>query len=511
MSELHQDASLVRRIERLVAADPSAHCFSIYRQGTWHPETRIGFWGLVERYALLFAATFEPSSLVLFIKRLDADLLAAYVGAIRAGVLPAMLSPISAKTTPLEYERKIQHILHLTRAAGLFTDRDPPPMQVDCVQLSPDSQEPPAGPSWREQHQAFVQFSSGSTGLQKGVVISHAGLLAHMEDYAAAIQLNPSDRLVSWLPLYHDMGLIACFMLPLLEGIPFLLMDPFDWIMKPDLLLEAIAQERATLCFLPNFAYHVLINKGKTRDLSGVRLFINCSEPVRSQTHQAFQERFPSVAQQALSVCYALAENTFAVSQVPPGAKPDPRHLEGKEVPSCGIVLSRTEVRILDPNAEGVGEIAIRGPYLFERYLGGEHPLDEGFYRTGDLGLLTDAGELFVTGRKKDLVIVNGKNLYPQDVEACCNTLPGVYPGRSVAFGITNEATGSEELFVLVERDGSVEDTPLKLSVQRAVESEVGIVPRRVEVLDHMRLVKTSSGKISRSRNKELYLQGEFS
>jgi acyl-CoA synthetase (AMP-forming)/AMP-acid ligase II len=132
------------------------------------------------------------------------------------------------------------------------------------------------------------------------------------------------------------------------------------------------------------------------------------------------------------------------------------------------------------------------------------------FYRTGDLGAIGPDGELYVTGRKKDLVICNGKNLYPQDVEHVASAVAGVYPGRVVAFGVENTEVGSEELIVVVERDGSVADTPLKVAVQRAVEQEVGVLPRRVEVVDHMRLVKTSSGKISRARNKELYVSGEL-
>ena len=131
-------------------------------------------------------------------------------------------------------------------------------------------------------------------------------------------------------------------------------------------------------------------------------------------------------------------------------------------------------------------------------------------YRTGDLGRFGPDGELYVTGRKKDLVICNGKNVYPQDVEHVASLNGGVYPGRVVAFGVENGDIGSEDLIVVVERDGSVADVPLKLSVQRAVEEEVGILPRRVEVVEHMQLVKTSSGKISRSRNRELYLGGKL-
>lgn len=493
---------------------PDAHSVSLWGGGQWHPVTRGDFWQRVEYYAERFSGTFQEPGLVLFIKRLDLDLLAAYIGAMRGGMIPAQLSPFSAKTSASEYQRKIEHIVTLTGCVGLFTDAAESARfeGLDTLRiLTPDTGWSAPGPLRRaHESAALVQFSSGSTGLQKGVLLTHEALMAHMRDYTAALALDESDRLVSWLPLYHDMGLIACYLMPLMAGISCYLMDPFDWIMRPDLLLEAIETHRATLCYLPNFAYHVLIKKGKPRDLSSMRLFINCSEPVRRATHDAFLAHFPSVKPEAMSICYALAENTFAVSQVPVGCRPGTRALEGKEVISCGKVLPNTEVCILEANEDGVGEVAIRGPYGFSSYLNGAPSMEDGYYRTGDLGYLTADGELYISGRKKDLIIVNGKNVYPQDVEHAASHLPGVYPGRVVAFGIENDQTGSEELYVVVERDGTVADTPLKLTVQRSVDQEVGILPKRVEIVDHMRLVKTSSGKISRSRNKELFLSGEL-
>ncbi|MEB3238279.1 MAG: AMP-binding protein [Candidatus Sericytochromatia bacterium] len=492
--------------------DPGKTAFWLREGGRWVAWSRGDFLSLVSRHAARFSARLEPGSLVLFVKRLDVDLLAAYVGAMWAGMVPAQLSPQTRKTTPEEYARKFKHILDLTGARGIFTDEAdagllPPGPEVFTPGAAGDVS--PA-PLVEGSGVALVQFSSGSTGLQKGVALTHEGILAHMQAYAQALCLDPADRLVSWLPLYHDMGLVACYLLPLMAGVPFLQMDPFDWIMRPDLLLEAIEGHQATLCFLPNFAYHVLERKGKERDLSSVRAFVNCSEPARPDTHDRFLARFPSVAPGALTVCYALAENTFAVAQTVPGAPAKRRTLAGKELLSCGSVLPGTEVRILEPDAEGVGEIGIKGACLFAHFLGGEAPMAGDFYRTGDLGFLAPDGELYVTGRHKDLIICNGKNIYPQDVEHVASAVPGVYPGRVVAFGVEQAEVGSEELIVVVERDGSVADQALRLAVQRAVEDEVGILPRRVEVVAHMSLVKTSSGKISRSRNKERYLSGDL-
>ena|GEM_PF-577180 len=495
-----------------LARDPGGVAFWLREGGQWVPHRRGDFLALVERHAARFASELEPGSLVLFIKRLDVHLLAAYIGAMWAGLVPAQLSPLTRKTSSTEYARKIAHIFDLTGARGVFTDAS----EADTIPSGPRIFTPesltdlPPVPPAQDETTALVQFSSGSTGLQKGVLLSHRSILAHMRSYAEALQLSPEDRLVSWLPLYHDMGLVACFLMPLMAGVPFLQMDPFDWLLRPDLLLEAIEEHRATVCFLPNFAYHLLVRKGKKRDLSSMRAFVNCSEPARHDTHEVFRGAFPSVSPGALTVCYALAENTFAVSQTFPGEAPHRATIAGKELLSCGRVMPGTEIRILDPDPEGVGEIGLKGACRFDRFLGGEAPMDGDYYRTGDLGAIGPDGELYVTGRKKDLVICNGKNLYPQDVEHVASMVAGVYPGRVVAFGVENHEVGSEELIVVVERDGSVADGPLKLAVQRAVEQEVGVLPRRVEVVDHMQLVKTSSGKISRARNKELYVSGEL-
>jgi acyl-CoA synthetase (AMP-forming)/AMP-acid ligase II len=351
---------------------------------------------------------------------------------------------------------------------------------------------------------ALVQFSSGSTGLQKGVLLTHRAVLAHSRSYARSIALSRDDTIVSWLPLYHDMGLIACFLLPLTCGVPFVQMGPFEWIAAPDLLFQAIETHKGTITFLPNFAYHVLARKARPRDLGSMRLFVNCSEPVYERTHAEFRGAF-GVEGARLSVSYAMAENTFAVSQRRPWNVYGERAFAGKSVPSCGHVVEGTEVVVRDADSDGVGELCIRGELMFDRFLDGSKPLtDDGFYRTGDLGSVTPEGEVFVTGRKKDLVIAMGKNLYPQDVETLCSAVAGVYPGRAVAFGVENPATGSEDLAVIVERDGTATDSAVKMSILARVNAELGVVPAHVLVVSHMTLVKTSSGKICRSRNRDL-------
>jgi len=500
-------------IERLCRQDPSALCFSLWQQGRWQPYSRAEFWQHVQRWSKVFSRSYEDQSLILFIKKLDVHLLAAYIGAMHAGHLPAQLSPLNSKTTHAEYSRKIRHILELTHAKALFVDSadnqawlESNDLEVFTPETAPAdvaSQSPSSNPL------ALVQFSSGSTGLQKGVALRHSSLVAHMRSYSRAIGLSPQDRIISWLPLYHDMGLIACYLMPLMCGVPFFQIDTFDWLVRPDLLLQGIEEQQATVCFLPNFAYPLLANKGKARDLRSMRLFVNCSEPAREAAHRQFLTKFPTLNPSALTVSYALAENTFAVSQTLPGGLKAARTGTGMPVLSCGPVIANTEVRIFDANDQGEGEIGIRGNFLFESFTDGTRPLRDGFYLTGDLGFLSE-GELYVTGRKKDIIIVNGKNIYPQDVEYVASGVPGVYPGRVACFGVTNDGFGTEDLFVIAETDGSRPPAEIRADVQRAVADEVAIVPKRVEVIDHMSLSKTSSGKISRSRNRELYLNKEL-
>jgi fatty-acyl-CoA synthase len=503
-----------QQIAAWAAARPDAPAVTLRLAGRWHSWSRAQFEARVDAWARHFTAALGSGKLILFIKRLDLDLVTAFVGAMRAGHVPAQLSPPSPKLAPDEQRKKLDHVLATTGAQALLVDGAEAPryQALPGVRALPDvgavallvrdGALAPALPAGA----ALVQFSSGSVGLQKGVAITHDALGAHAAAYAPALGLDERDCIVSWLPLYHDMGLIAAYLTPLMRGARLVLMDPFDWIARPDLHFAAIAEHGGTLSFLPNFAYHVLAAKATPRPLPTMRAFVNCSEPARPATHRLFAERL-GVSLEQLTVCYALAENTFAVSQTAPGRPAATRTLAGRTLSSCGPVLPGTEVAILEPDGHGVGEIAIRGRSL-------AHPLwapaaePSGFYRTGDLGFV-DGGELYVSGRKKDLIIVHGKNIHPQDVEDACHGVGGVYPGRVAAVGIDSEASGSQELYVLAERDGAAADNAVKLAVQRAVAAEVGILPR-VIVLPHLSLAKTSSGKISRGRNKERFLAGEL-
>ncbi len=337
------------------------------------------------------------------------------------------------------------------------------------------------------------------------------------------------------------MGLIAGFLLPLIQGVPLVLMSPFDWVAHPALLLHAIHDYRGTLCWLPNFAYNHCARRIRQRDsdglsLASMRLFINCSEPVRLESHQQFLERFAvnGVVNEMLAVSYAMAENTFAVTQTLSGqaarsdvvdrielehnrfAKPiDPDHPNAQIRVSCGPCISGTSAKVID--AEGheladryVGQIAVKSDCMLTEYYHRPdlQPFSDGWYRTGDMGYMAD-GEIYIVGRSKDLIINAGKNVYPQDIEAIVNTVPGVHAGRAVAFGVFDEREGTELIGVVAEVDAAIagadpiEHKRIAQAIRQAAVKHSQITITYVHLVDDRWLIKTSSGKIARAANRD--------
>jgi acetyltransferase-like isoleucine patch superfamily enzyme/acyl carrier protein len=343
---------------------------------------------------------------------------------------------------------------------------------------------------------------------------------------------------VSWLPLYHDMGLIACFFLPLILKVPLVAMSPFDWVRQPSMWLDAVSTHRATLSWLPNFAFSFMATAVRDGDLAGIRLdslrgVVNCSEPVLAASHDAFVQRFADqgMNSERLAASYAMAENTFAVTSAGFGNRPLAQEVDRaafdqrgavepassgrpfRTLVSSGAPLRETEVSIVDESGlerpeNHVGEIRLRSPALMSEY--DDNPeatnraLRDGWYWTGDLGYMCE-GQLFVTGRKQDLVIVGGKNIYPQDVESVVANVSGVMPGRVVAFGVPREDLGTEQLVVLAESESASDS--LRRAIHAAVVEHADLVPGDVQLLPPRTLVKSTAGKLSRSENRRRYLE----
>jgi fatty-acyl-CoA synthase len=385
----------------------------------------------------------------------------------------------------------------------------------------------------------LLQHSSGTTGLQKPVLLPHRAVLEHVEYYGGAIGLNENDKVVSWLPLYHDMGLIAAFHLPLAFGVPTVQIDPFEWVMVPALLLDAVSMERGTISWLPNFAYNMMADKIADDELDGInleswRLVINCSEPVRHESHHRFVGRFQRCGLNplAMSSCYAMAETTFATTQSPPGTPPSLLALDrialaqgtfkiahaadqARICVSSGKTITGCQVRIVDENRQDlgertIGEIAIRSKSMFDGYR--NYPektaevLCDGWYYSGDYGFV-NRGDYYVIGRKKDIIIVAGNNIYPEDLEDVVGKVEGVIPGRVIAFGEEDKELGTEHVSVIAESGITDDQRQRKLKmdiIQAAMAIDVSVT--QVYLVPPRWLIKSSAGKASRKANKDRIL-----
>lgn len=507
----------------------------------------------------LARAGIAPGEVVILILKHGEALIEAFFGAVLHGAIPSIMPFLTEKLAPDAYRSSLSALFEITKPGAVITYPEfleevhqasqvsaPPTIllssQVDKV-TNPDFDS--LGGQYRQaQDILLLQHSSGTTGLQKGVALSHQAVFNQLESYSQAIHLNPSDVIVSWLPLYHDMGLIAGFIMPILMRVPLVLLSPFDWVRAPYRLLQAITEYGGTLCWLPNFAYNFCAQKIRDRDLQGVNLsslraVINCSEPMQWNSHEMFRQRFQpyGLSSAALATCYAMAENVFAVTQggiertvcvdridsrallQDQMARPCTEDERAIKMVSAGRPLGNTRLRILDLNGSElperhIGEIALQSDCMLTGYYNRPgltaKAFRDGWYLTGDLGYIAN-GALYITGRKKDLIIVGGKNIYPQDLERLANETPGIHPGRVAAFGVFDEQTGTEEAVLLAEADPSLtleSQTIIHLAneIRRRVTASSDIALRYVEIVGKNWLIKTSSGKIARQANRQKYL-----
>ena len=508
----------------------------------------------------LSTAGIRKGDVVVIILQHSLDLIYAFWGSILLGAIPSIMPFLTEKLSPESYRKSLASLIKITKPAAIVTypmfipevraatkEGDSVRALLNSAQIVPSNDidlEALPGLSCSPEEITLLQHSSGTTGLQKGVALSHQAVLHQIESYAKAIRMTASDTVVSWLPLYHDMGLIAGFVMPILLQSLLVLMSPFDWVRAPYKLMQAVSDYRGTLSWLPNFAYNFCAQKIRDRhlegeDLSSWRAVINCSEPMRWQSHQMFLERFEpyGLKPSALATCYAMAENVFAVTQ---GGIDEPVNVDevdasilasGRAIHargdhrsikmlSAGHPITNTEVRVLndgrtDVPERHIGEIAIRSDCMLTGYYHRddltEKAFYDGWYLTGDLGYLAE-GELYVTGRKKEIIIVGGKNIYPQDLEELASEVPGVYPGRLVAFGIFNPDLGTEDVGIMAESDRSAPDARHEIAIQIRdhVTQNSDVAVRYVEVVDRNWLIKTSSGKIARNANRDKFLRLRF-
>jgi len=516
----------------------------------------------LDRVARCVAARLEGRSgeraLLLFAPGLD--FVKAFIGCWFAGVVPVPCVP------PVR-EHEVQRVLRIAKDAGVsvvlsataLTERVRAEFeQIGVLGLLVDqsldtADAPWAAPALSEDSIALLQYTSGSTGDPKGVVVSHGNLLRNERLIQALFGHDGETRVAGWLPLYHDMGLIGNVLQPLYLGREVTLMSPVEFVMRPMTWLRMISKYRATTSGAPNFAYELCANAATPAevaalDLSSWKVAYNGAEPIRKSTLQAFADVFAPAGfrREAFLPCYGLAEATLLVSGArrrsgPTVVEYDLRQLaqhrvqravdEQNSIPlvSCGSVALDLDVKIVDPETRcalrdgRVGEIWVSGPSValgyFQRQALTEAVFNaaiEGqtgtWLRTGDLGFF-DAGELYVAGRLKDLLIVRGRNHYPQDLEQTCwESHSSLRPGCAAAFMIETE--GEESLVITQEVSkqarhemdlGEITDR-----VRARVAQMHGLSLHRLVLVRTGQVPKTSSGKVRRAECRRLFLEAEL-
>ena len=484
------------------------------------------------------------------------DFLACFQGILIAGGVPVPIYPPARLDRLEEYALKqsailadagVRILITVRRAAGVarLLRRSVPSLAevttADDLAALAATWHAPEGSG---TDPAFIQYTSGSTGHPKGVLLTHANLLANVRAIAAGVQAKATDVGASWLPLYHDMGLIGSWLFCLCQGLPIAIFSPLAFLARPERWLWTIHQRRATLSGAPNFAYELCVRKIPDAaleglDLSSWRCALNGAEPVSPDTLERFARRFGPYGfrPEASMPVYGLAECTVALSFPPLERGPRVDRVSRKAFAergraeaapdrdgalrfvSVGRALPDHEVRIVDEAGSDVpertvGRLVFRGPSVTGGYFRQPEAtaaitLPGGWLDSGDLAYLAD-GEIFITGRLKDLVIKGGRNLVPQEIEEAAASVEGVRRGCVVAFGVANEAQGTENLVVVAEtRLTDVESRDrLAAAVTEHVATAVGVPPDVVVMAPPGSVPKTSSGKLRRSTTRDLYLTG---
>jgi fatty-acyl-CoA synthase len=488
------------------------------------------------------------------------DFVLTFLACLRAGVVPVPFYPPLGLGNFASYSTRIGRLLESCGARMLFASRRLESVlwalvgEVPCLErLITDKHlerdhPPPVYPEIGPDDIAFLQYTSGSTDDPKGVMITHGCLVANSEGILGPGGLrgdSERDVGVTWLPLYHDMGLIGFVVAPICWGISVIFIPTLRFLRDPTTWMETIHRHRASISFGPNFAYGFVAKRSTPEqlarwDLSCLKVLGCGGEPVHPDTVRAFSELFAEhtgMQPDLVRPGYGCAEGTLTTSLTPMDeglrlnvVDAGTFSTEGIAAPpaegrptlthvACGVTIPGHEVVVIDKKGhrlpEGAeGEILFRGPSVSPGYFhnekGTRETFRDGWLHTGDLGYLLD-GHIFVTGRIKDLIIYHGRNYHPQSIEWPVGNLPGVRKGNVVAFSIPGE--DSELVVVVLEKaggDGDDDGERLIRDVKRVVQAEAGLAAHDVVLLPKHRLPKTSSGKLQRRKTREMYLNREL-
>ncbi len=460
------------------------------------------FYDKAKLFGSAIANLTKESDVVLLSHKTCNELFWLFIGCILYKRIPLIVQRPSHKVRKEDFAVRMQGISESVAPAICFCEeehRDEYGQYFKCISQI-DSEEVLPEPEIKPDDIAFLQMSSGTTGVSKVVRITHKQIIAHCDEYAETIDFNSESIVVSWLPLYHDMGLVSSFLLPLLKGAQFHIIDPFVWLSSPGEILNMAHQHRATHVWMPSFAFNYITKNAELSsdiDLSSLTHVISCSEPTFHYDVIQFQEKFQknNLRSDCLSVCYALAENVFAVSQSDGIRSVD--H-EGTSYVSCGQVIPGVSI-IIEKDGEDVtndseGRVMMRSSYEPDTNIRSDF---HGYYDTGDIGFMKDQ-ELYIMGRTKDSFVSYGVNVYPELIEHEVSKMDGVIDGRVACFGVFSEQSGTHECHICAEAHCLDLENPISLRVK-----EVFNLSPSVSVVSRGFLTKTSSGKINRSNTKK--------
>src|SRR5246127_262684 len=511
---------------------------------------------------------FAPGDRLLLAYPPGLEMICAFFGCVRAGLIPVPVYPPSSRGFQSALYKMV-HIAKDCQAAGILTSRDYQAslktnlarsgvsacgIDVDYISGLPwiateDFVDAIADrPAADHSKILFLQYTSGSTMEPKGVIVTHENIL----DTCSLVIDHASPVVVSWLPQYHDMGLIGCYLYPALKGGTTYGFSPTDFIQRPILWFDAMTAYCATATAAPNFAYDYCLRAGRLSkeslegcDLSSLRVLMCAAEPVKPDTYTRFLEAFQpyGLKSESLYAAFGLAENTLAVSL---GGRnivsvnkralglgkarmtTEVSEIDGAtQIVSCGTPLPGLDVKIVDPErhvalkAGLIGEIWVAGSgkclgywnnseltlKQFRARLVDDSPYDDGYLRTGDMGFFHD-GELFVCGRIKDMIILRGQNYYPQDIEAVVEKASGQIRGNCVAAFQINEE--SEPALAIVAEVKNPKALPDALKIAAAVRNYLNVEVALISFIAPRAIPRTSSGKIMRHKTKHMWLQGQF-
>lgn len=499
--------------------------------------------GLVSK--LLDSRGLRPSGRVLICMPHQTSLYLAMYAVIFRGAVPVIMPPPNPKMALDDYlrmmsrlEQELEPDLIITNDDYLshFSGRESKVVLAsEIASVSGGAQ--PGLHSIPENDTLLIQYSSGTTGLKKGVEISHGAMLRQIDAYAKTIGFDENSVVCNWLPMYHDMGLVCCFWLPLLTGARVTQMSNFRWLSNPEIFLSSIQEERATHIWLPNFALSFMARwynpaRHGVFDLSSLKMITNCSEPITSAAQDAFITAFAGcgISADQLHSCFAMAETTFAMTSTTAAAGQrivdvEPASLAigrrvgpgDRRLVSSGTPLPGTRVRVSSESEPDLpdntfGRIQVLSPSLASRYFKDRVVLsskvEDGYFDTGDLGFLSN-DHLFVVGREDDMIVAHGENHDPAAIEESLIDLEGVIAGRVAAFGAPVRDPATNDIVVLCESRLShrAEIEALEDRIKARILATFNILPAVVRVQAPGSLMKSTSGKMARAAIRQGFLE----